>query len=146
MILSTLSHVLKLLGGSEPDAGERDALFKETVLLVLARATDSDANIKPIEIDTVRAIVKKVTGEEVSAADVRVAAHSKIYESAPLDRHLGRVARTLDVAQRVAIAKALAEVILSDARVTSKETRFFDIVVRALGIGPAELMGLIPDD
>lgn len=146
MILSTLNHILKLLGGGETAPEEREALFKETVLLVLARATDSDANIKPIEIDTVRGIVKKVTSEEVSAADVRVAAHSKIYESAPLDKHLGRVARTLDLAQRVRIAHALAEVIASDARVTSKEVRFFNVVADALALTPASLAGLFPND
>ena len=146
MILSTLSHILKLLGGGEPAPEEREALFQETVLLVLSRATDSDANIKPIEIDAVRDIVKKVTGEEVSAADVRVAAHSKIYESAPLKRQLGRIARTLSVEQRARIAKALAEVILSDARVTSKETRFFNMVADALELTPAALAGLFASD
>ena len=146
MILSTFSQVLKLLSGGETTPVEREALFKETVLLVLSRATDSDANIKPIEIETVREIVKKVTDEEVSAADVRVAAHSKIYESAPLDRQLGRVARTLEMEQRVRIAQALAEVILSDERVTSKETRFFNMVAEALDITPAALAGLFPQD
>ncbi len=146
MILSTLSHIMDLLGGGEPAPEEREALFKETVLLVLARATDSDANIKPIEVDTVRDIVKKATGEEVSSADVRVAAHSKIYESAPLERQLGRVARTLEMQQRVRIANALAEVILSDARVTLKETRFFNMVAGALDLTPAALAGLFPHD
>lgn len=146
MILSTLNHILKLLGGGEPAPEEREAIFKETVLLVLSRATDSDANIKPIEVDAVRAIIQKVTGEEVSAADVRVAAHSKIYESAPLDKQLGCVARTLALEQRVRIAKALAEVIASDARVTSKEVRFFNGVADALDLTPAALAGLFPND
>ena len=108
MILSTLNHVLKLLGGGPAEPVDRQAVFNETVLLVLSRATDSDANIKPIEIDTVRGIIAKTTGEEVSAADVRVAAHSKIYEDAPLERNLARVADKLDVHDRVQIAKALA--------------------------------------
>ena len=146
MVLSTLNHILKLLGGGEPTPDEREALFKETVLLVLARATDSDANIKPIEVDAVRGIVRKVTGEDVSAADVRVAAHSKIYEAAPLEKQLGRLARTLDMRDRVRIAQALAEVILADARVTSKETRFFNIVADSLELTPAALAGLYPAD
>ena len=146
MILSTLNHILKLLGGGETAPEEREALFKETVLLVLARATDSDANIKPIEVDTVRAIVKKVTDEDVSAADVRVAAHSKIYESAPLEKQLGRVARTLPLEQRVRIGRALAEVISSDERITSKEVRFFNAVADALELTPAALAGLFPHD
>lgn len=146
MILSTLNHVLKLLGGGPAEPVDRQAVFNETVLLVLSRATDSDANIKPIEIDTVRGIIAKTTGEEVSAADVRVAAHSKIYEDAPLERNLARVADKLDVHDRVQIAKALAEVILSDERVTAKEVRFFNTVAGSLALTPATLCGLFVTD
>lgn len=142
MILSTLNHVLKLLGGGTAEPEDRQAVFNETVLLVLSRATDSDANIKPIEIDTVREIVAKTTGEEVSAADVRVAAHSKIYEDAPLERNLARVAEKLDIQDRAKIAKALAEVILADERVTAKEVRFFNVVAASLALTPATLSGL----
>ena len=149
MILSTLNNLLKLLGGTDPappGAEERRTIVNEAILLVLARATESDANIKPIEVDAVRSIVKKATGEDVSAADVRVAARSKIFETAPLERHLADVARLVPIADRVAIAKALAEVILSDQRVTSKEVRFFNAVVGALELTPAALCGLFAED
>ena len=145
-MISTLTHLLKLLGGDEIAAADREAVFNETVLLVLARATSSDTNIKPIEVDAVRGIVKKVTGEDVTAADVRVAAHSKLYESAPLEKQLQRLARNFDMPDRVRIASALAQVILSDARVTSKETRFFNNVAEALALTPAALAGLHPND
>ena len=145
-MISTLTHLLKLLGGDEIAAADREAVFNETVLLVLARATASDTNIKPIEVDAVRGIVKKVTGEDVTAADVRVAAHSKLYESAPLEKQLQRLARNFDMPDRVRIASALAQVILSDARVTSKETRFFNNVAEALALTPAALAGLHPND
>ena len=146
MILSTLNHFLKLLGGGEPASEDRQAIFNETVLLVLARATDSDANIKPIEVDTVREIVRMTTGEDVSAADVRNAAHSKIYESAPLERHLASVAGSIDIKDRTNIAKALADVILADERVTNKEVRFFNMVADALALTPATLSGLFTTD
>ncbi len=42
--------------------------------------------------------------------------------------------------------EALAEVIVSDARVTSKETRFFNMVAEAFQLTPAELAGLIEND
>ena len=145
-MISTLTHLLKLLGGDEIAAADREAVFNETVLLVLARATASDTNIKPIEVDAVRGIVKKVTGEDVTAAGVRVAAHSKLYESAPLEKQLQRLARNFDMPDRVRIASALAQVILSDARVTSKETRFFNNVAEALALTPAALAGLHPND
>lgn len=146
MILASLTHLLKLLSGEKPEPQDRQAIVNETVLLVLARASDSDANIKPIEVETVRQIVHKTTGEEVTAADVRVAAHSKIYEDAPLERHLARVRAQIGLADRATIAKALAEVILSDERVTSKEVRFFNMVAEALALTPAALCGLIATD
>ena len=146
MILSSLNHLLDLLSGGKPAPADRQAIVNETVLLVLARATESDANIKPVEVETVREIVHKTTGEEVSAADVRVAARSKIYEDAPLERHLAKVRQQIDVADRVTIAKALAEVILADERVTRKEARFFDMVAGALALTPAALCGLVATD
>ena len=146
MILASLNHLLKLLSGDQPAPQDRQAIVNETVLLVLARATDSDANIKHIEVETVQRIIHKITGETVSAADVRVAAHSKIYEQAPLDRHLARVRQQIDLTDRVTIAKALAEVLLSDDRVTAKETRFFDMVADALALTPAALAGLLPTE
>ena len=142
MSLSTLSHILSLFSGQEPSPEERQELVNETVMLVLSRATDSDTNIHPVEVDSVREIVKKTTGEEVSAVDVRMAAHSKIYESAPLERHLQRVGPQIDVHDRVMIAKSLAEVILVDGRVTGREVRFFNMVADALELTPAELAGL----
>lgn len=147
MILSTLNTLLKLLGGKEPESPEeRRAIVNEAILLVLSRASESDANIKHIEVDTVRAIIKKVTGEDVSTADVRVAARSKIFETAPLEQHLKQVARLVAIADRVSIAKALAEVILSDQRVTNKEVRFFNAVSAALELTPAALCGLFSED
>ena len=142
MSLSTLSHILSLFSGQEPSPEERQELVNETVMLVLSRATDSDTNIHLVEVDSVREIVKKTTGEEVSAVDVRMAAHSKIYESAPLERHLQRVGSQIDVHDRVMIAKALAEVILVDGRVTGREVRFFNMVADGLELTPAELAGL----
>lgn len=146
MILATLNHILKLLGGGDPEPEDRQAVVNETVLLVLSRATESDANIKPIEVETVREIVKQTTGEEVSDADVRVAARSKIFADSPLERHLSRFALHVDVPDRVKIAQALAKVILADGRVTAKEVRFFNLVAAALGLTPASLSGLFVTD
>ena len=53
MSLSTLSHILSLFSGQEPSPEERQELVNETVMLVLSRATDSDTNIHPVEVDSV---------------------------------------------------------------------------------------------
>ena len=113
------------------------------MLLVLARATSADTNIKHLEVDAVREIVKEHTGEEVSAKDVRMAAHAGIFDVEPLERHLSRVSKKIDVHDRVMIAKALAEVILVDERVSSREVRFFNMVAEALDLTAANIAGLM---
>ena len=142
MSLSTLSHILDFFGGKEPSPDERQEIVNETLMLVLSRATESDTNIHPVEVDVVRQMVQERTGEEVSAADVRIAAHSRIYETDPLEEHVERVARQIDVKDRVMIAKALADVILADGRVSSREIRFFNTIAGAMELTPAEVAGL----
>jgi uncharacterized tellurite resistance protein B-like protein len=146
MSISNFSNILKIFGGAEPTEEEKQELFKEVTVMTLARATASDTNIKPVEIETVRLIIEKVIGEEVGEAEVRVQANSKLFESEPLEKYLAKAARVLDVKDRITIAEALAEVIVSDARVTSKETRFFNMVADAFQLTPAELAGLIEND
>lgn len=146
MSLAGLKNILKIFGGSEPTAEEKRELFKEAALMTLARATASDSNIKKVEVETVRQIVERVTGEEVSVADVRVAANSKLFESAPLERYLEDVGRKIEVQDRLHIAQALAEVINSDERVSSREVVFFNMVAGAFQLTPAELAGLIESE
>ena len=146
MSISNFSNILKIFGGAEPTEEDKQELFKEVTVMTLARATASDTNIKPVEIETVRLIIEKVIGEDVSEAEVRVQANSKLFESEPLEKYLSRAGRVLDVKDRITIAEALAEVIVSDARVTSKETRFFNMVADAFQLTPAELAGLIEND
>ncbi|MCZ6584714.1 MAG: TerB family tellurite resistance protein [Gammaproteobacteria bacterium] len=145
MSIANLSHVLKLFRGTDLTPEEENELFREVLLMTLARASSSDANIAPVEVETVQAIVEKSTGREISTADVRVAAASELYETAPLEKYLSSCGRKLDAGKRVATVQALAEVIKSDTKVTSREVDFFDMVAVALAVTPAELAGLIAD-
>lgn len=146
MAIADLSNILKIFSGSEPTAEERRTLFKEVILMALSRATSADANIDPAEVETVQSILKRTLGEDIDAADIRVAAKSEIYERAPLPDYLASVAKRLNSAERVAIAKALADVIHSDCRISEREVNFFDMVAKALRITPAELAGIVATD
>lgn len=146
MAIASLSHVLKIFGGGEPTDEERRRLFKEALLMTLARASHSDANVSPVEVATVRKIIERVTDEQVTEADVRVAANSELYETASLNHYLGRVTRKLRPDERTTIVQCLAEVIKSDVRVTSREVSFFNSVAEALGATPAEIAGLTEAD
>jgi uncharacterized tellurite resistance protein B-like protein len=143
MSITSLGNILKIFGGAEPTEEEKQAIFNEAAMMTLARATASDTNIKSVEVETVRVIIERVTGVDVSDADVRVAANSKLFETAPLEKYLARAGRQIDVKDRIVIAEALAEVIVSDDRISSKEVTFFNMVAEAFQLTPAELAGLV---
>ena len=143
MSITSLGNILKIFGGAEPTDEVKQEIFNEAVMMTLARATASDTNIKSVEVETVRVIIERVTGEDVSEADVRVAANSKLFETAPLEKYLARAGRQIDVKDRIVIAEALAEVIVSDDRISSKEVTFFNMVAEAFQLTPAELAGLV---
>lgn len=134
--------LLKRLRGVQPSADEQDALFREAMLMTLARATHADAYTTRAEVDTVRAVYQRHTGQDVSAADVRVAASSDLFETAPLEKWLHSVSRKLDEQHCKAIVKALIEVIRTDGHVRSGEADFFNMVVGALRLTPIDVVEL----
>jgi len=142
MAIADLSNVLKIFGESSPSEDEQNKLYGEALLMTLARASSSDANIDPAEISTIQKIVQRETGEEISSQDVRRAARTELYETTPLRKYLRSVQRELRPEDRRKIVHALAEVINSDCKVSVLEIDFFNRVADALRITPAELAGL----
>jgi len=143
MAIADLSNVMNIFRGKEPSDSERDALFKEVLLMTLARASSSDAAIDPVEISTVQAILKRDTGESFTEADIRLASRPALYQEAPFSKYLSSVRKKLDSSNRSAIVGALAEVIRSDTQLSALEVDFFNMVVEALQATPAEVAGLV---
>ncbi len=146
MSIVAFKNILKIFGGGEPSPEEKQQLFNEVLLMTLARACSADTNIRSVEVDAVQKILKQETGEDISAAKIRVAADSELFESTPLEKYLAKVGSKLDTQQRVKIVQALAGVIKSDVRISSFETDFFNMVAKAMKLTPAELAGLVPDE
>ena len=142
MAIADLSSVLKIFGESAPNEDEQNALYGEVLLMTLARASSADANIDPVEISTIRQIIKRETGEEIDEKDVRRAARTELYETVNFRKYLRGVQRELRSEDRVKIVQALAEVINSDSKVSVLEVDFFNRVADSLRISPAELAGL----
>ncbi len=140
MIRSSLTSLLSLFQSGTQQS--QDDVFNEATLMILSRATSTDSNINRAEVSTVQEKVKETTGEEVSAADVRVAANSKLYEEAPLERYLVRTNRILSIEQKLAILSALVSVIKSDEKITNREVVFFNAIASAFQITPADVLGL----
>lgn len=143
MAIIDLGIVKTIFGGSAPSPEQQRDLVKEVLLMTLARAASADSNTNPVEIETVQRVLKDTTGDEISLADIRVAAASELFERAPLEKYLGSVAASLTTSDRVTVAQSLAEVIRSDVKVGAEETAFFNKVVAALDISAAELAGLV---
>lgn len=142
MAKTDFTNLLRVFVKGAPTDVQRKELLSEVALVTLARATSADTHIHPIEIEAVQRALKDITGEDVDAADIRVAANSALFEKAPLSKYLHRAARILESEERVLIVQALARVIKSDVRVSPFEADYFDMVCDALRLAPSELAGL----
>ena len=145
MGLAQFVSIVRVFGGTSVSDAERQALLKEALLLTLSRATRSDENIRPVEIQAVQGIMKSVAGEDVTEADVRVAAASELYETASLKDYLTAIGRKLGPGERSILVQCLADVIRSDRHVSPNEIDFFDRVATALKATPSEVAGLLED-
>ena len=142
MPLADLKNVLNIFGGSDVSEDQQNDLFKEVLLMTLARAADADINIQNVEVDRIREIIKDHTGEDVSAADVRVAARAELYAEANLRKYLKEVSGKMRDDHRAQVVQALADVFRSDEHVSPLEVDFFNRTAEAIGATPAQIAGL----
>ena len=146
MAIADLKNVLNIFGGAEMSADQENELFKEVLLMTLARAADADINIQNVEVDRIREILKKHTGDDFSAADIRVAARADLYAEATLVKYLNSVRKKMTDAHRAETIQALADVFRSDSSVSVLEVDFFDSVADALHIKASQIAGLVAGD
>jgi len=146
MAIADLKKVLKIFRGSDVSKDEQHELYKEVLLMTLARAADADINIQTVEVDRIREILKEHTGEDFSASDIRVAARAELYAEATLRKYLSSVRGKMADKDRVDTVYALADVFRSDKSVSVLEVDFFNGVVEALQVSPAEVAGLSAGD
>jgi uncharacterized tellurite resistance protein B-like protein len=146
MALADLKNVLNIFGGSDIDEDKQNELFKEVLLMTLARAADADINIQSIEVERIQEIIKQHTGEEVSTADVRIAARAELYAEAGLRKYLSKVQSKMKPAHRAETVQALADIFRSDHVVSPLEIDFFNRVAESLGATPAQIAGLVAGD
>ena len=146
MAIADLKNVLQIFGGSDASPDGEDELYKEVLLMTLARAANADINIQTVEVDRIREILKEHTGDDFSAADIRVAARAELYADATLVKYLNSVYKRLSVAHRAETVNALADVLRSDKNVSVLEVDFFDKVAEALRVTPSQMAGLIAGD
>ena len=141
-LVATLSSVLEIFGESSPSEEKQKELYREVLLMTLARASRSDANIHSVEIETIQQIMQRETDQDLTEADIRKAARPDLYESVNLRKYLRSVQGRLNTENKTTIVQAVADVIKSDTQINVLEIDFFNRVVDALRITPAAQLGL----
>ena len=142
MAFGNLKGVLKIFGGASAGEKIQDELYKEVLMMTLAQASKADANIHPLEIETIQQIMLRETGRDLTEADIRKVALSDRYESANLRKYLRRVQGQLNAESKITILQAVVDVIKSDTKINVLEIDFFNRVVDELRMTPAEQVGL----
>ncbi len=142
MAIADLSSALRIFGESSPSEEKQKELYREVLLMTLAQASNSNANIHPVEIESIQQIILRETGQELAEADIRKAARPERYQSMNLRKYLRSVQRHLKVEDRIKIVQALAHVIKSDTPSSVLETNFFNRVADGLRITLAGQLGL----
>ena len=110
--------------------------------MTLARASKADLNIDSDEVSTVQRILCEAIGSEVTAADVRVAAQSELFDNTPIHQYLSKVRKKIEHEDAMLIARSLAKVIEVDGHVRHTEADYFNSVVAALELTPEDVAGL----
>jgi len=146
MAIADLNYVLKLFGGADVSEDHVNELFQEVLLMTLARAADADISIQHVEVERIQQILKQHTGKDFSSADIRVAARAELYAEASLVKYLRGAHKKLSDAQCSEVVQALADVFRSDSTVSGLEIDFFNNVVDALDVTPAQITGLVAGD
>ncbi len=142
MALGEFSSVRTIFGGSSAGEEIQGELYEEVLLTTLAHASRADANIHPLEIETLQRIMRRETGKDFTETDIRKATQPDMYESANLRRLLRRVQGQLNAEKKTTLLQALVDVIKSDTQINVLEIDFFNRVIDALRMTPAEQFGL----
>ena len=146
MAIADLKSVLKIFSGADIGEEGQSELFKEVLLMTLARAADADINIQKVEVERIQVILKEHTGVDFSSGDIRVAARAELYAEATLRKYLASVRDKMADGDRGHTIRALADVFRSDKVVSVLEIDFFNRVAEALQVTPAEIAGLAAGD
>jgi uncharacterized tellurite resistance protein B-like protein len=142
MAFDDFNSVLNIFGGSSANEEIQDKLYKEVLMVTLAQASNADANIHPLEIETIQQIMRRETGLDLTGADIRKASLSNMYDAAKFRKYLRRVRGKLNAENKATILQALVDVIKSDTIINVLEIDFFNRVVDALRMTPAEQLRL----
>jgi len=136
-----LTYIKSLFAGGYQMDGDPEA-YRELMVMILARATDADCYAHPAELEAVQRVIKHHLDEDITKEDITIVSRSDLYQAAPLEKYIARLAPRLSLQQRKDIVSALIEVLRSDGQVAAAEAEYFNAVVHSLRMTYAEVAGL----
>ena len=142
MSIADFSLVQKIFNGGAVAADREQELYSELFFMVLTRATGADLNIETVEVETVASILKENLDKDFTPQEIRVAALSNLYKMEPFEKYVSKTSKKLNPEQRLSILNALVAVLGSDGGIGVLEADFFNGVVTALDLTPAQIIGL----
>jgi uncharacterized tellurite resistance protein B-like protein len=145
MITGRLHNLLNVFRGGTLSPEDREELLEEVFVTVLGRAVSADTNINPTEVAAVQRLYEDRFGETIEASAVRSAANSELFETTPLVSYVKAAGKNLSTADKLLIVDSIKHVVRADERVGKWEIDFFNEIVTALNMTPAEIAGLVEE-
>ena len=125
----------------ELSSDKERALFSDLLYMVLAGAAKADLNIESNETTKIAAILKEKSGREVSHADIKTSAEIDL-SAEDIVKNVRMASHRLSVSSRQEVLESMVEVFNSDGSIGPLEQDYFNRVVRALDLTPAQMMKL----
>ena len=114
-----------------------EALFK-----TLSVMTNADTNVQAVEVEMVQNIFKDITGIEMSAKDVHMAAKSEFLEDRTIQKYLSGVEGKLSGDEKKLIMHSLAKIINADNDARPREVVMFNDAAKALKVPASDLVDI----
>ena len=146
MSIGQLQNLLRAFRGEKSTGDDNGTLLEELFVILLSRATSADTNIAPSEIETVQRVYKEVFGNEIETSVIRTAAKSEIFEQTPLESYVKAAGKKLSSNDKQLICRSMLKVMAADERHSPMEIDFFNTMVKALDMTPAEIAGFVSVD
>lgn len=138
-----LKSLLNVFRGDKSKGDDDGTVLEELLVTVLARATYADSNIAPDEIETIQQVYQQAFGKSIEPSAIRTAARSDMFEETPLMSYVKAAGRKLSGKDKYLVCNSLRQVMAADERLAHNEIDFFNQVINALDMTPAEIAGLV---
>lgn len=139
MSIKSLLTFKNLFGELSQD--QESALFADLLYMVLAGAAKADFNIEARETTRISAIIKEKSGRDVTHADIKTSAEIDL-SADDIVKNVRMASNRLSLASRQELLDSMVEVFHSDGSIGPLEQDYFNRVVRALDLSPAQMMKL----